>query len=116
MTKKKSMVKEKNVKYCLAITDKLHSFHLLQQWYDKKKLYREGDSERFIAMMEAYENKTSSDNYHEAVAKKCCEFLNEIIKPKFAVRYAVALGARDFMWDVLFDKVEENALRRGNIK
>lgn len=81
--------------------------------YDKKKLYRDGDSERFIAMMEAYENKTSSDSYREAVAKKCREFLDEIIKPKLAVRYAVALGARDFMWDVLFDKVEENVLRRG---
>ncbi len=64
-------------------------------------------------MMEAYENKTSSATYREAVAKKCREFLDEIIKPKFAVRYVVALGARDFMWDVLFDKVEENVLRRG---
>ena len=81
--------------------------------YDKKILYRDGDSERFIAMMEAYENKISSDGYREAVAKKCREFLDGIIKPKLAVRYAVALGARDFMWDVLFDKVEENILRRG---
>ena len=81
--------------------------------YDKKKLYRDGDSKRFIAMMEAYENKISSDGYREAVAKKCREFLDGIIKPKLAVRYAVALGARDFMWDVLFDKVEENVLRRG---
>ena len=81
--------------------------------YDKKILYRDGDSERFIAMMEAYENKISSDSYREAVAKKCREFLDGIIKPKLAVRYAVALGARDFMWDVLFDKVEENVLRRG---
>ena len=64
-------------------------------------------------MMEAYENKISSDSYREAVAKKCREFLDEIIKPKLAVKYAVALGARDFMWDVLFDKVEENVLRRG---
>ncbi|GEM_PF-2677456 len=81
--------------------------------YDKKKLYRDEDSERFIAMMEAYENKLSSDSYREAVAKKCREFLDDIIKPKFAVRYVVALNARDFMWDVLFDKVEENVLRRG---
>ena len=81
--------------------------------YDKKKLYRDGDSDRFNAMMEAYENKISSDSYREAVAKKCREFLDEIIKPKLAVKYAVALGARDFMWDVLFDKVEENVLRRG---
>lgn len=81
--------------------------------YDKKKLYRDEDSERFIAMMEAYENKLSSDSYREAVAKKCREFLDDIIKPKLAVRYVVALNARDFMWDVLFDKVEENVLRRG---
>ena len=62
-------------------------------------------------MMEAYENKISSDGYREAVAKKFREILEKIIKPADAVKYAVALGKRGFMWDVLLDCVSKNALK-----
>ena len=53
----------------------------------------------------------ASDSYREAVAKKCREILEKIIKPADAVKYVVALGKRGFMWDVLIDCVSKNALK-----
>ena len=76
-----------------------------------RQLYRDGDTENMIVMTDAYMNRLASDSYREAVAKKCREFLDEIIKPKLAVKYAVALGKRGFMWDVLIDCVSKNALK-----
>ena len=56
-------------------------------------------------MTEAYVNKLASNSYREAVAKKCRELLEEVMKPADAVKYVVALGKRGFMWDVLLDCV-----------
>ena len=76
-----------------------------------RQLYRDGDTENMIVMTDAYMNKLASDSYREAVAKKCRELLEKIIKPADAVKYAVALGKRGFMWDVLIDCVSKNALK-----
>ena len=76
-----------------------------------RQLYRDGDTENMVAMTDAYVNKLASDSYREAVAKKCRELLEKIIKPADAVKYAVALGKRSFMWDVLIDYVSKNALK-----
>ena len=43
---------------------------------------------------------------------KCRELLNDIVKPSVAVRYVVALGKRDLLWDMLIDQIERNVLRR----
>ena len=82
-----------------------------------RQLYRDGDTENMVVMTDAYVNKLASDSYREAVAKKCREILEKIIKPADAVKYAVALGKRGFMWDVLIDCVSKNALkvRRGDL-
>ena len=72
---------------------------------------RHGDTENMVVMTDAYVNKLASDSYREAVAKKCRELIEKIIKPADAVKYAVALGKRGFMWDVLIDCVSKNALK-----
>ena len=76
-----------------------------------RQLYRDGDTENMVVMTDAYVNKLASDSYREAVAKKCREILEKIIKPADAVKYVVALGKRGFMWDVLIDCVSKNALK-----
>ena len=45
--------------------------------------------------------------------RTCLELIENKIKPSDAVQYAVALGNRKFMWDVLCDYVEENVLKKG---
>ena len=75
---------------------------------ERKRLTREGDSALMSAMIEAYQTKTSEESYREAVSKECRRYLEQYIKPSVAVRYAAALGKREFIWDVLLDKVAEN--------
>lgn len=65
---------------------------------ERKQLHRETDSEAFTEMMNAYINKTFSQNYREAVADTCRKRLDKIVKPKFAVQYVVALGKRKLLW------------------
>ena len=77
-----------------------------------RQQYRDGDSENIVVMTDAYMNKLASDSYRESVSKKCRELLDKIIKPADAVKYSVALGRRDFMWDVLLDCISKNALRK----
>lgn len=77
---------------------------------DRKKLTRTGDSPAFAAMMEAYQKKTASQSYRDAVATKCRALLDGIVKPVTAVRYVVALGKRGLLWDLLPDAVLPNVL------
>ena len=72
---------------------------------DRKRLIRDGDSPAFVSLMEAYQNKPNTQNYREAVCAKCRMLLDEIVKPVIAVRYVVALGKRDLLWDLLPDAV-----------
>ena len=78
---------------------------------ERKQLHRETDSEAFTEMMNAYINKTFSQNYREAVADTCRKRLDKIVKPKFAVQYVVALGKRKLLWDILADRVESEVKR-----
>ena len=77
---------------------------------DRKRLNRDGDSSAFAAMMEAYQKKTASQSYRDAVSAKCRELLEEIVKPGIAVRYVVALGKRGLLWELLPDAILPNVL------
>lgn len=77
---------------------------------DRKRLNWDGDSLAFAAMMEAYQKKTASQSYRDAVSKKCRELLDMIVKPVTAVRYVVALGKRGLLWELLPDAVLPNVL------
>mgnify|MGYP006972690992 FL=1 len=77
---------------------------------DRKRLNRDGDSSAFAAMMEAYQKKTASQSYRDAVSAKCRELLEQIVKPVIAVRYVVALGKRGLLWELLPDAILPNVL------
>ena len=77
---------------------------------DRKQLVRNGDSPAFVSLMEAYQNKSSVQTYREAVSAKCRELLDVIVKPVAALRYVVALGKRDLLWELLPDAVLPNVL------
>lgn len=61
-------------------------------------------------MMEAYQKKTASQSYRDAVSAKCRELLDGIVKPMIAVQYVVALGRRGLLWELLSDAVLPNVL------
>ena len=44
------------------------------------------------------------------VMAKCRELLTAIVRPTLAVRYVVALGRRDLLWDLLPEYIEKNVL------
>ena len=77
---------------------------------NRKRLIRDGDSPAFVSLMEAYQNKSNTQTYREAVSAKCRKLLDGIVKPVTAVRYVVALGNRDLLWDLLPDAVPSNVL------
>ena len=77
---------------------------------EKKQLFRESDSKAFTAMMRAFADKSASRSYRDAVTAKCQELLTAIVRPTLAVRYAVALGRRDLLWDLLLEYIEKNVL------
>ncbi|WP_243425120.1 RNA dependent RNA polymerase [Acutalibacter muris] len=78
---------------------------------DRKKYLRNTDSDSFHQMMNAYLEQPLRHDYREIVADKCREILDIIEKPRLAVRYVVALGKRDLLWDLLIDHIEENVLK-----
>ena len=49
-------------------------------------------------------------SYRDAVTAKCRELLTAIVRPALAVRYVVALGRRDLLWDLLPEYIEKNVL------
>lgn len=77
---------------------------------EKKQLFRESDSKAFTAMMRAFADKFASRSYRDAVTAKCRELLTAIVRPTLAVRYVVALGRRDLLWDLLPEYIEKNVL------
>ena len=77
---------------------------------EKKQLFRESDSKTFTAMMRAFADKSASRSYRNAVTAKCRELLTAIVRPTLAVRYVVALGRRDLLWDLLPEHIEKNVL------
>lgn len=77
---------------------------------DRKQMIHPGDSPAFGELMRAYLEKRASQNYRDAVSARCRELLEDIVKPIMAVRYVVALGKRDLLWDLLLDVLEPNVL------
>ena len=77
---------------------------------EKKQLFRESDSKAFTAMMSAFADKSASRSYRDAVTAKCRELLTAIVRPALAVRYVVALGRRDLLWELLPEYIEKNVL------
>ena len=77
---------------------------------EKKQLFRESDPKAFTAMMKAFADKSVSRSYRDAVTAKCRELLTAIVRPTLAVRYVVALGRRDLLWDLLPEYIEKNVL------
>lgn len=77
---------------------------------EKKLLFRENDSKAFTSMMRAFADKSASRSYRDAVTAKCRELLTTIVRPTLAVRYVVALGRRDLLWDLLPEYIEKNVL------
>ena len=77
---------------------------------EKKQLFRESDSKAFTAMMRAFSDKSASRSYRDAVTATCRELLTAIVRPTLAVRYVVALGRRDLLWDLLPEYIEKNVL------
>lgn len=78
---------------------------------ERKRLHRETDSPAFTAMMDGYENKPYSQSYRETVAEVCRKLLTKIVKSRLAVRYVVALGRRNLLWDLLPEQIEKEARR-----
>ena len=77
---------------------------------ERKQLSRVADSESFATMMQAFTNKPAARSYRDAVTDKCRELLAEIVRPALAVRYVVALGRRNLLWDLLPEYIEKNVL------
>lgn len=77
---------------------------------NRKQLHRVGDSEAFASMMQAYIDYPRAKYYRDAVAKECRELLKGIVNLNTAVRYIVALGKRDLLWDLLSDLIEKNVI------
>ena len=77
---------------------------------EKKLLFRENDSKAFTAMMRAFADKSASRSYRDAVTAKCRELLTAIVRPALAVRYVVALGRLDLLWELLPEYIEKNVL------
>jgi len=80
------------------------------QGADRKQLHRVGDSENFAAMMQSYIDHPRAKYYRDTVAKECQELLKGIVNLNTAVRYIVALGKRDLLWDLLPDLIEKNVI------
>ena len=81
---------------------------------EKKQMFRESDSKAFTAMMRAFADKSASQSYRDTVTSKCRELLTVIVRPTLAVRYVVALGRRDLLWDLLPEYIEKNVLEVRN--
>jgi len=78
---------------------------------ERKRPHRENDSAAFAFMMDAYENKLYAQSYREAVSAACRKLLDKIMNPRLAVRYIVALGKRNLLWDLVPEQIEKEALR-----
>ena len=76
----------------------------------RRILVRDDDTELWKLMIESYHKRSVGDSYRDAVSQGCRQYLETKIKPSEAVKYAIALGKKNFVWDVLLDKVAENAL------
>lgn len=72
---------------------------------ERKQLFRETDSPAFTDMMRAYEAYASGGDYKSAVAEVCRGLLKTIVRERYMVRYLVAAGKRDLLWELVPDLV-----------
>lgn len=79
---------------------------------NRKTLCRDGDSPAFSAMMRAFTDKPAAQPYRDAVSLHCRALLERIVPPGLAVRYVVALGKRELLWELLLNQIEKNVQRR----
>ena len=77
---------------------------------DRKQLHRVGASEAFASMMQAYIDHPRAKYYRDAVARECRDLLRDIVNLNQAVRYIVALGKRDLLWELVPDLIEKNVI------
>lgn len=77
---------------------------------DRKQLHRVGDSEAFASMMQSYIDHPRVKYYRDAVARECRDLLRNIVGLNQAVRYIVALGRRDLLWNLVPEQIEKNVL------
>ena len=77
---------------------------------DRKQLHRIGDSEAFASMMQAYIDHPRAKYYRDAVARECRDLLRDIVNLNQAVRYIVALGKRDLLWELVPEQIEKNVI------
>ncbi len=78
----------------------------------RKQLHREKDSDSFRYMMTAYAEKTPDLSAREAVSAACQALLREIVDLQTAVRYIVALGKRNLLWDLVPEQIEREVLKK----
>jgi len=77
----------------------------------KGAIHRTTDSVLMERIMSGYEKSTNWD-YQDLAASRVREYLNRSgIRPDEALKCAVALGKRGFVFDVLLDRVEANAIK-----
>ena len=81
---------------------------------DKAKLHYKHDTPEMTAMIDAYNNRIPGTDYREAVAETCRVCIARITPPFQAIRYAEALGRRDFIFDVLLEEAEFYLIGGGN--
>jgi len=81
---------------------------------DRKKLYRKNDTPEMTAMLDAYINREIGVDYREAVAKSCYALANKIAPAFQVIRYAEALGRRDFIFDVMLEEADFYLIGGGN--
>ena len=63
------------------------------------------------AMLDAYLHRASGADYKASVAQECRKQLESIVKATEAAKYAVAIKDKDFLWDVLYDKIYTHVKR-----
>ena len=78
----------------------------------RKELHKEEDREELTSMLNGYLHKPPAESFRDAVIRTSLSLIEKRMKPSEAVPYVVALGKRNFMWDVLCDYVEETVLRK----
>lgn len=84
------------------------------QQAEKAKLHYKHDTPEMTAMIDAYNNRIPGTDYREAVAETCRVCIAKITPPFQAIRYAEALGRRDFIFDVLLEEAEFYLIGGGN--
>lgn len=76
-----------------------------------KALLRETDPPLFAELMQAYLDQPFSGDYKESVTEACRKQLLQLVRPRLAVRYLVALGRRELLWALVPEQVEREVKR-----